>query len=470
MRKLFTTAGAIVVGLSLLFGSLNESKAQSIPVDPQTAANLQAQLDLLVANNNLQGLSASVIIPGKGTWNGVSGFSHAGVPIDTAMVFAIGSVTQNFTSAAILLLQEDGLLSLSDSLRKFLPTYPNIDPNITIKQLLQHTSGIYNYFAHPACYTAVNSNPSQVLTPQFVLNNYVNAPYFPPGTSYQYSATNYLLLGLIIEEITVQPCASFFRQRLLDTLQLSSFYAREHEPATGVVPHNWAPTSPGGPGADISAIPLTALLGTSAATAALFGNAHDLARWGQLLFTGQVLQSNSLQQMEQFIPVSTGNASGYGLGLMRYGASNVQAWGHDARIKGFASGLMFSPADSIVVSILSNKETDGYTLAWDLLGTARQQLLSTAPDKADGLHDALVCQPNPVQGKGSIRYTLQKAQPVEITLQNSLGQTVQTLLSQPQQAGEHIMTIDTGTLPAGMYFCTLQTAGSRLVQRWVLTQ
>ncbi len=78
--------------------------------------------------------------------------------------------------------------------------------------------------------------------------------------------------------------------------------------------------------------------------------------------------------------------------------------------------------------------------------------------------------PNPAQGNGSIKYTLRQAQQVEITLQNSLGQTVKTLLSQPQLAGEHSLTVDTSTLPAGMYFCTLQTAGSKLVQRWVLTQ
>src|SRR5688500_6809313 len=120
-------------------------------------------------------------MPGKGTWNGASGISHTGVPIDTAMIFGYASITKNFTAAAIMLLQEDSLLSISDSLHKFLPTYPNINPNITIKQLLQHTIGIFNSFDHTGWYNTVNNNPSVALTPQFVLNNYVNAPYFAAG-------------------------------------------------------------------------------------------------------------------------------------------------------------------------------------------------------------------------------------------------------------------------------------------------
>ena len=468
MRRFLTTAGAVAAWLFLLFGFLNEAKAQATPVDPYIAAQLQTELDNLVTTYNLKGLSASVIIPGKGTWNGASGISHAGVPIDTAMVFPIGSITKSFTAAAILLLQQDGLLSLSDSLHEFLPAYPNVDSNITLTQLLQHTSGIYNYFNHPDWLNAVNGNPSQAMTPQFVLNNYINAPVFAPGTKHDYSNTNFLLLGLVIEQISGQSYASFIRQRLLDPLQLTSFYVSDHEPAVGVKPHNWSAPNPSSGGTDIHHIPITSIFGTSAADGALVGNANDLARWGRLLFTGQVLHDTSVQLMRQFMPISLGNTTGYGLGLMRYAMGNAQAWGHSGGIRGFSSSLMFSPADSVVVSILSNKTSDANTFAWKLLATVRQHLLSAVPGEDGGVRNALVCLPNPVQRNGHIRYTLRQAQHVEITLQNSLGQTVQTLLSQPRHAGEHSLTVDTGTLPSGIYFCTLQTAGSKLVQRWVV--
>ena len=470
MRKPVTLTLAVVACFTLLFSPLNEAKAQAAPVDPQTAARLQATLDSLLTAHNVKGLSASVIIPGKGTWKGVSGISHVGVPIDTAMVFAMGPVTQNLTAAAILLLQEDSLLSIDDPIHFYLSAYPNVNPNTTIRQLLQHTSGIFNYFAHPTWYTAVNNSPWQALTPSFVLNNCLYAPVAAPGATFDFSHTNYLLLGLIIEQVSGQSCASFFRQRLLDPLQLTSLYAGEHEPATGVIPHHWSPAAAAGSGTDLSAIPMTAILATSPAAVAMFGTPYDLARWSRLLFTGQVLQDTSLQLMKQFLTVIGGLSNGFGLGLKRYEAGNVQAWGHHGNIRGYSSCLLFSPSDSIAVSVSSNQPSVSEDLAWSLLTIAQQQLFSSAPGETDVLQDALTCFPNPVQWKGSIRYTLQKAQPVEITLQNSLGQTVQTLLSQPQQAGEHSLTIDTGTLPAGMYFCTLQTAGSRLVQRWVVTQ
>jgi len=469
MRNFTTSTLAVLAWFSLLLSSFNEAKAQSNPVDPQTAAQLQAQLDILVAVYNLKGVSASVIIPGKGTWKGVSGISHAGVPIDTAMVFRLGSITKNFTAATILLLQQDNLLSISDSLHEFLPAYPNINPNITIKQLLQHTSGIYSYTNNTNFWNAVNANPTQAMTPQYVLNNYVNAPAFAPGTTHYYSNTNYLLLRLIIQTVTGQPYASVIRQRLLNPLQLNSFYVAELETAAGIMSHNWVVANPWDPGVDITNRPMTAMVATSAADNALVGNAYDLARWGQLLFTGQVLQNSSRQLMTQFFPFSGGNISGYGLGLMRYAMGNAQAWGHGGQISGFSTSFMFSPADSIVVSVLSNKETNGDDLAWMMLAAARRQLVTAVSGETNGLRDALVCFPNPAQGKGNIQYTLLKAQQVKITLQNSLGQTVKTLLSQPQGAGEHNLAVDTSTLPAGIYFCSLQTADNKQVQRWVIT-
>ncbi|HSI91125.1 MAG TPA: serine hydrolase, partial [Adhaeribacter sp.] len=470
MKNFFTSAMALMAWYMLLFSSLNEAKAQPTPVDPQTAAHLQTQLDLLVAANNLKGLSASVIIPGRGTWNGVSGISHGNVPIDSSMVFRLASITKNFTATAILLLQEDTLLSISDPLHKFLPSYPNIDPNITIKQLLQHTSGIYSYTNNSNFWNAVNSNPSTAMTPQHVLNNYVNAPPFAPGVIHYYSNTNYLLLRLIIEQVTGQSYAAFIRQRLLDPLQLTSFYVAEQEAAVGVMPHNWVSANPWDPGNDIYTQPMTAIVGSSVGDNALVGNAYDLARWGQLLFTGQVLQQSSLWEMRQFFQFNGGSITGYGLGLIRYANGIAQAWGHGGQISGFSSSFMYSPADNIVVSVLANRQTIGDNLAWSLLTAARHQLVTAAPGEVGRLHDGLVCFPNPVKGQGSIRYTLRKAQPVDITLQNSLGQTVKTLLSQPLQAGEHSLTVDTSTLPSGMYFCTLQTATSKVVQRWVVTQ
>jgi len=468
MRNLSITVSGFVPLFFLLFASLHAVKAQVTPVDPQTAAQLQTKLDQLHTASNLKGLSASVIIPGKGVWKGVSGISHAGVPLDTAMVFGFASVTKTFTAAGIMLLHQDGLLSINDSLHEYLPAYPNIDSSITIRQLLNHTSGIFNYFDNTSWYSTVNNNPSQAMTPQFVLNNYVNTPYFAPGAGHQYSNTNYLILGMIIEQVSGQSFAQFTRQRLLNPLQSGSIYVREHEPATGVLPHNWW-GAPGGPANDIYTMPMTACFGTSASEAGMAGNARDLARWGQLLFTGAVLHDSLLMMMKQFVPLNGTLFSGYGLGLMRISSGNTQAWGHNGNFRGFSSAVFFSPADSIVVSVLSNQSADLTNIAWSLLSTSRQALDVATIEEKDS-RDALVCYPNPVQGTGHIQYAIGKRQHVEITLHNSLGQTVRTLLSQPQNGGRHRLTVDTKALAPGVYFCTLRTAGGRVVQRWVVAQ
>jgi D-alanyl-D-alanine carboxypeptidase len=471
MSKILTTVLIVLAWCSLLFSYPDKAIAQATPVDPQTAAQLQIKLDNLITQYNLKGLSASVIIPGKGTWNGVSGISHAGVPIDPAMVFGLGSITKTFVAATVMKLVQDSLLSLSDSIHTWLPNpYPNIDPNITVRQLLQHRTGLYNYPQNQAWGTALNSNLSATWTADQILNNFVLAPNSAPGVAYSYCNTNYLLLGRIIEEVTNSAWWNVVRNRLLTPLQLSSMFAVEREAATGSFPHNWQMQQSTGNLIDLYNLPKAAAWTGSDAAGIMASNAYDVARFGQALFQGQVLQDTTLQLMRQFLPVNAGIFSGYGLGMMRFGTGNAQAWGHNGIIHGFSSCLMFSPADSIVVSLLANTATVPTNLAWSLLATARQQLVTAVPDEIAGSREAIVCYPNPAQGKGSIKYSLRKAQPVEITLQNSLGQNVQTLLSEPQQAGEHSLDVDTKTLASGMYFCTLQTADSKRVQRWVLTR
>ncbi|MDB4442498.1 beta-lactamase family protein [bacterium] len=114
------------------------------------ATKLQQVLDTEIERNNGIGVSAAVIIPGRTPWHGVSGVSHGTTSITTDMLFGIGSNTKNFMAALILQLAEEGKLSLEDPLSKYLASYPNIDSTTTIRQLLNHTSGIYHFTDHPS--------------------------------------------------------------------------------------------------------------------------------------------------------------------------------------------------------------------------------------------------------------------------------------------------------------------------------
>ena len=110
--------------------------------DPGLESELQNKIDSIRIANNLRGISASVYYPGMGTWKGVTGMSHAGTPITSDMLFGIGSNTKLFTGVLLLKLAENNLIQLDDSLHQYIPTVNNVDSNITIRQLLNNTSGL----------------------------------------------------------------------------------------------------------------------------------------------------------------------------------------------------------------------------------------------------------------------------------------------------------------------------------------
>ena len=119
----------------LLFVSLSIN-ANSQTFDPVLASELQNKIDSIRIANNIKGISVSVVYPGMGTWNGVSGVSHIGTPITSDMLFGIASNTKLFTGVLLLKLAESNFISLDDSLYEYLPTFNNIDSTITIRQLL----------------------------------------------------------------------------------------------------------------------------------------------------------------------------------------------------------------------------------------------------------------------------------------------------------------------------------------------
>ncbi|RYZ24632.1 MAG: class A beta-lactamase-related serine hydrolase, partial [Sphingobacteriales bacterium] len=276
---------------------------------------------------------------------------------------------------------------------------------------LQHRSGIFNYTDGADWNDAVNANPGQAMNVYTLLTNYIGNPTSAPGTTYRYSNTNYLLLGLIIEEVTGQSYTSFIRQRILDPNQLNSFYMGAHEAPFGVMPHNWSDPDMNGTATDIYGYPLTAVWGTSAADGALIGTANDLARYGQKLFSGQILQNTSLQQMTDFMPAS-GGINGYGLGLMRYPNSGDPAWGHGGNIAGYAACLAFSPSDSIVVSVLANQDVVGSQLALAMLYRAKQPLVTAVSQEIDS-PEQFALFPNPATNATTVRYVLAEAQNID---------------------------------------------------------
>lgn len=153
MKKILTTLVLSLTFISFLHAS---------NFDPLLASRLQNLTDSLRLANNIKGISVCVLHPQQGRWQGVSGISHQGTPIDSNMLFGIGSNTKLFTGVLMLKLMQSGLIQLDDSLHQWLPAYTNINPNISIRQLLNHRSGLADINSIPGYPDSILSNPYRI--------------------------------------------------------------------------------------------------------------------------------------------------------------------------------------------------------------------------------------------------------------------------------------------------------------------
>ena len=167
--------------------------------DRSLESGIQQHMDRAIARHGIHGASVAVIFPDGRLQTWVSGVSHESVLMHPDMLFALGSVTKNCVAALTLRLAEEGLLSLEDPLSRWLPDYPHVDNRITIRQLLNHTSGLYMFWKNDDLWKAMEADKKRIWTPEEVLA-YIKEPHFEKGSGWRYSNTNYLLLGMILEK------------------------------------------------------------------------------------------------------------------------------------------------------------------------------------------------------------------------------------------------------------------------------
>lgn len=331
--------------------------------EPTLADELQEALDLSCEINDCIGISAAVSIPGEEIWVGTSGVSHDDIPITPDMLFSIASVTKTFTAACILQLVEEGTLSLSDSLHQWLPTFPNVDSTITIRQLLNHTAGVFDYYHHPAFWDSLAIDLSRRWSPEETLT-LVLEPYFPPGTDFRYSNTDYILLGMIIREATGHEVSAEFRTRFLDPLRLSHTFFDVEEVIPGEMAHGWADVDEDNVPDDLTPYPRTAYYSIEWTAGAMVSIPEDIVQWAQALYGGDVLSQVSLDEMLTFYPLSgEGRADdGYGLGVSRFkpeilhGENGI---GHGGEVKGYRNVMVYLTDHGVSISVMINEMNPG---------------------------------------------------------------------------------------------------------------
>ena len=352
----FLQEGVIMKNKILIILSIISIFLSSCTKEKPVEEKLQNVLDKGIAKYDIHGVSASVIFPDGEIWNGVSGISHNEVPMDPNMLFAIGSVTKNFIATLTLKLVEDEVLSLEDPLSKWLPSYHFIDSQITIRQLLNHTSGIYNYFDNQKIWDELMSDRTRYWTPEEVLE-YLEEPYFDAGEGFRYSNTNYLLAGMIINKATGSNLSTELNNRLFKPLGFSDYYLIQEqtlpENQAHVYSDNWD-----GPVRDVTFLPRTSHDSIGYGAGGLFTTSENLARWSQSLFEGKILQEQSLDEMLNFIQFTpVANMRAYGLGVQEFmlkASSGVYAIGHGGGNIGTTTYMVYIPEHHVSIVVMIN--------------------------------------------------------------------------------------------------------------------
>ena len=319
-------------------------------VDTAWTTRLQRALDSAVRAVPLRGASAAVVLADGRRWRGVAGFSEPGVPMDPAMRLGMGSVSKSITATVLVRLAERGRLSLDDPLSRWLPPIPHVDPAITVRQLLNHSSGVYDVTDAPGYRDSILANTAARWTPQRTLG-LLRPPLFARGTGWSYSNSNYLLAGLVAEAVGGRPLHQQVRDELLTPLGLTTPFLDQAESPTGLLSGGWV-------GGSMNVMATRASTYSAAwAAGAWFATPEELARWWQGLMTGQLVGAGSLLQMMTVV-----GSEGYGLGIVRRQLVGRIVWSHTGEIRGFSSVAVHDAAGRFSVVLIANENPAPVTL------------------------------------------------------------------------------------------------------------
>jgi D-alanyl-D-alanine carboxypeptidase len=320
------------------------------------AQELQNALDNGLKQYGDMGISAAMIYPGYETGVGVSGVSHDTIPITAKTLFSAGSINKMYTAVTLLQLSDEGVLSLDDPLHKWLPAYPKVDSTITIRQLMNHTGVVFDMVRHPDFWGAMFSDPDKIWSPEEIITDFLLEPYFPKGTDWHYSTSDYILLRMIIKEATGVEASTVYRERILTPLALENTFVAGQEELPEHAAHGWIDIDGDGAYDDLlSFTPFDSGIG-----GAVYSSAEDLALWSHALFSeGRLLSEQSFEQMLTFHSPTPGEplVSGYGLGVMRFSPElfhELEIWGHSGNAPGYAAGCLYLPEYDVSIAIMVN--------------------------------------------------------------------------------------------------------------------
>jgi CubicO group peptidase (beta-lactamase class C family) len=396
------------VATAALFGTLSAT-----PLQP--AQNLQAAVDGIVnipiTAGKVAGMSVMVTQHGRTLID--KGYGQAdvelNVPTPPAASYEIGSVTKQFTAAAVLLLAERGMLAIDDEITKFLPTYPTHGKRITIRHLLTHTSGIKGYTELPDFREwSVQKKPRESFVPVFA-----EKPLdFEPGSALVYNNSGFFLLGLIIEKVSGTSYAEFVGQNLFAPVGMTrSYYCSER-----AVHRNHAH----GYDTENGQLVLKAYLDHTwpYSAGSLCSTAGDLAAWLNALHGGRVLKAESYRAMTTPAVLNDGTKTRYGFGVGIAEVSGRRVIAHGGGINGFLSETEYYPDAELAIVVLQN--TAGPAGPTEIARAIADAVLGKAPDRSQTFQGDLSQYAGTFEGVG-------RGHPTKATVTAASGMLTLTL-------------------------------------------
>jgi D-alanyl-D-alanine carboxypeptidase len=436
----------------LFFACTTSTIAQ---ISPGLQARLSFVLDSVCSEYNIKGASAAVLMPGQGTWTGTYGESHTGVPITTDMFFGIGSNTKTFTSSLMLKLQEDGLLSLDDTIGTWIQGVANVNGQITIRQMMNHTSGLYSFTNHPNFGPSINADVTAIWPPEDVLQ-FINAPLFAPGTSWSYSNTNYLLAGLIIKAVTGTSYNDALRDSILNPQGLNNTVDYPFQTPSGTIPHAWSHYF-GAPylidGVDVG-WEHTANFSMAGAAGAIMSTAEDNVKFWNKLMSGNVINSSSLTEMKQTIAIGAG--LGYGLGIFRRANFNGHAaYTHGGTNVCWINENIYDDVTGTCISVLTNQDSiSNSILLTRVVAALHKETLGPLSVTQTGNTSDIKAYPNPAHNDINI----ETDEAVTVQLTDISGKKILNTMLQNGTNNIPLQGISTG-----LYFLQLTNSNGQVV-------
>lgn len=323
------------------------SAQNALPV--ATAGQIDAAAAKVLSSTGVPSASIAVVQDGKVAY--VKAYGKARLePVmaaEPSMQYSIGSVSKQFTAAAILFLAQDGKLMLDDPVAKYLPDLTRAK-EVTLRQVLSMTSGYQDFWPEDYVMTSMMKST----TPQYILDVWAKKPLdFDPGTQWQYSNTNYVIAGQIAEIVGGKPLIDQLQERIFRPLKMAGVFNSDasqlppNDP-TGYYQHALGPLRPA---------PLAGT-GWMFAAGELAMPASDLALWNISLINRSLLAPASYDAMFTEVKLKDGSGTGYGLGVELGKWNGHRYVSHSGEVSGFVSQNTVFPEEKIAVTVLTNED------------------------------------------------------------------------------------------------------------------